>query len=101
MNPFSKKGLGRGLSSLIGDLPSNKKMSNKVLIGNLKPNKNQPRKKFDEESLKELTESIKEKGIILRSTEEGYKIKNMLRLTIGSKIDNINFMKSVKNIFNK
>tara|TARA_B100000700_G_C14903950_1_gene788755 strand:+ start:102 stop:947 length:846 start_codon:yes stop_codon:yes gene_type:complete len=64
MNPFSKKGLGRGLSSLIGDLPSNKKMSNKVLIGNLKPNKNQPRKKFDEESLKELTESIKEKGII-------------------------------------
>ena len=44
---------------------------------------------------------LKEKGIILRSTEEGYKIKNMLRLTIGSKIENINFMKSVKNIFNK
>ena len=44
---------------------------------------------------------LKEKGIILRSTEEGYKIKNMLRLTIGSKIENINFMKSVKNIFKK
>ena len=44
---------------------------------------------------------LKEKGIILRSTEEGYKIKNMLRLTIGSKIENINFMKSVKNIFSK
>jgi len=44
---------------------------------------------------------LKEKGIILRSTEEGYKIKNMLRLTIGSKIENINFMKSVGNIFNK
>ena len=44
---------------------------------------------------------LKEKGIILRSTEEGYKIKNMLRLTIGSKIENMNFMKSVKNIFNK
>ena len=44
---------------------------------------------------------LKEKGIILRSTEEGYKIKNMLRLTIGSKIENINFMKSVRNIFNK
>ena len=44
---------------------------------------------------------LKEKGIILRSTDEGYKIKNMLRLTIGSKIENINFMKSVKNIFSK
>ena len=44
---------------------------------------------------------LKEKGIILRSTEEGYEIKNMLRLTIGSKIENINFMESVKNIFNK
>ncbi len=64
MNPFSKKGLGRGLSSLIGDLPSNKKTSNKVSIANLKPNKNQPRKRFDEVSLIELSQSIKEKGII-------------------------------------
>ncbi len=64
MNPFSKKGLGRGLSSLIGDLPSNKKTSNKVSIANLKPNRNQPRKKFDENSLVELSQSIKEKGII-------------------------------------
>ncbi len=64
MNPFSKKGLGRGLSSLIGDMPSTKTRSNKVLIGNLKPNKNQPRKQFDEVSLNELSESIKEKGII-------------------------------------
>tara|TARA_B100000579_G_C22754902_1_gene815938 strand:- start:201 stop:1046 length:846 start_codon:yes stop_codon:yes gene_type:complete len=64
MNPFTKKGLGRGLSSLIGDLPSNKKASNKVSIANLEPNKNQPRKKFDEDSLAELSHSIKEKGII-------------------------------------
>ena len=64
MNPFNKKGLGRGLSSLIGDLPSNKKTSNKVSIANLKPNKNQPRKRFDEVSLIELSQSIKEKGII-------------------------------------
>jgi len=64
VNPFSKKGLGRGLSSLIGDLPSNKKTSNKVSIANLKPNKNQPRKRFDEVSLIELSQSIKEKGII-------------------------------------
>ena len=45
MNPFTKKGLGRGLSSLIGDLPSSKTKSNRVLIANLKPNKNQTRKK--------------------------------------------------------
>ena len=64
MNPFTKKGLGRGLSSLIGDLPSSKTKSNRVLIANLKPNKNQPRKKFDEESLSELSDSIREKGII-------------------------------------
>ena len=42
---------------------------------------------------------LKAKGIILRSTEDGYKIKNMLRLTIGSKIENLKFMKSVEKIF--
>jgi histidinol-phosphate aminotransferase len=41
------------------------------------------------------------KGIILRSTEDGYKIKNMLRLTIGSKIDSLRFIKAVESIFNK
>ncbi|MDC2999831.1 ParB/RepB/Spo0J family partition protein [Candidatus Pelagibacter sp.] len=64
MNPFkSKKGLGRGLSSLIGD---SEKIDNKksISISSLVRNKYQPRKKFDEESLKELTNSIKERGII-------------------------------------
>ena len=46
-------------------------------------------------------EKLKIKGIILRSTENGYKIKNMLRLTIGSKNENLRFMKSVKSIFKK
>ena len=46
-------------------------------------------------------EKLKAKGIILRSTENGYKIKNMLRLTIGSKNENLRFMKSVKSIFKK
>ena len=41
-------------------------------------------------------EKLKMKGIILRSTENGYKIKNMLRLTIGSKNENLRFMKSKK-----
>ena len=58
----NKKGLGRGLSSLIGEgkVSSNTKAS----ISELKRNKYQPRKKFDETSLNELSESIKSRGII-------------------------------------
>ena len=46
-------------------------------------------------------EKLKMRGIILRSTEDGYKIKNMLRLTIGSKKENLKFMKVTKSIFRK
>ena len=46
-------------------------------------------------------EKLKIKGIILRSTEYGYKIKNMLRLTIGSRTDCLMFMRAVENIFKK
>ena len=46
-------------------------------------------------------EKLKMKGIILRSTEAGYKLKNMLRLTIGSKKENLKFMKVTKSIFGK
>ena len=46
-------------------------------------------------------ERLKKKGIILRSTEDGYKIKNMLRLTIGSKKENFKFMKVTESIFRK
>ncbi len=46
-------------------------------------------------------EKMKMNGIILRSTEDGYKIKNMLRLTIGSKTDNLKFKQVVERIFNK
>jgi len=46
-------------------------------------------------------EKLKNKGIILRSTEDGYKIKNMLRLTVGSKTDNIEFMKAAQSIFKR
>tara|TARA_B110001452_G_scaffold29119_1_gene22901 strand:+ start:1406 stop:2254 length:849 start_codon:yes stop_codon:yes gene_type:complete len=58
-----KKGLGRGLSSLIGETKTEVK-TNKILISDLIPNKYQPRKLFEEESLAELTNSIKERGII-------------------------------------
>ena len=58
-----KKGLGRGLSSLIGDTKV-ETQKNQVSIGDLVPNKYQPRKIFDEDSLKDLTNSIKERGMI-------------------------------------
>ena len=58
-----KKGLGRGLSSLIGETRV-EKATNKLSIGDLFPNKFQPRKIFDEESLNDLQKSIKERGII-------------------------------------
>ena len=58
-----KKGLGRGLSSLIGETKV-EIQKNKLLIGDLIPNKFQPRKNFDEQSLSELTNSIKERGIL-------------------------------------
>ena len=63
MNSKIKKGLGRGLSSLIGETKI-ETVTNKALIGELSPNKFQPRKNFDEESLSELTNSIKERGVI-------------------------------------
>ena len=58
-----KKGLGRGLSSLLGDT-SRKIETNKVSINDLTRNKLQPRKNFNKESLQELTNSIKERGLI-------------------------------------
>ena len=64
INPFkNKKGLGRGLSSLIGDsdIKDNKTT---ISISSIIKNKYQPRKKFEKESLEELTSSIKERGII-------------------------------------
>ena len=45
-------------------------------------------------------EQLKRKGIIVRSTAEGYHIKNKLRLTVGSKNENLAFMSAVKNILN-
>ncbi len=64
INPFkSKKGLGRGLSSLIGDSKT-KVLKNKISVSSLIRNKYQPRKKFNKNSLDELTSSIKQRGII-------------------------------------
>ena len=80
-----KKGLGRGLSSLIGDtkVDSNK---NKLSITDLVRNKFQPRKNFDKENLEELTNSIRERGviqpIIVRNSED---IKNKFEIIAGER----------------
>jgi ParB family chromosome partitioning protein len=58
-----KKGLGRGLSSLLGDMKSKTNIT-KLSINDVKRNRLQPRKVFNKESLEELTNSIKENGVI-------------------------------------
>ena len=58
-----KKGLGRGLSSLIGETKVESK-TNKLSLSDIVPNKLQPRKTFDDENLNDLANSIKERGVI-------------------------------------
>ena len=58
-----KKGLGRGLSSLIGETKVVTSI-NKLSLSEIKPNPHQPRKDFDKENLQDLTNSIKERGVI-------------------------------------
>jgi len=64
----AKKGLGRGLSALFGDIEKkskpNQTQTNKIPIADLERNKYQPRTIFDEEKLSELSSSIKENGVI-------------------------------------
>tara|TARA_Y100000817_G_scaffold273637_1_gene233477 strand:- start:37 stop:879 length:843 start_codon:yes stop_codon:yes gene_type:complete len=72
-----KKGLGRGLSSLIGDSTPSVK-SNKVSISSIVRNKYQPRKSFKKAQMEDLTNSIKERGIIqpivVRKQSDKYEI---------------------------
>ena len=58
-----KKGLGRGLSSLIGEAKIDSNI-NKLSLSEIAPNKYQPRKNFNEENLEDLANSIKERGVI-------------------------------------
>ena len=74
-----KKGLGRGLSSLIGETKV-ESQKNQLSISDLVPNKYQPRKIFDEDNLKDLTNSIKERGIlqpiiVRKSNKDGSKFE--------------------------
>ena len=87
MKSKKNKGLGKGLSALFGDqkkAENTGKIENnslKALVGELAPNKYQPRTIFDEEKLKELSESIKKNGMIQpiavrknKSSSEPYEI---------------------------
>ena len=58
-----KKGLGRGISSLIGDT-KNTSLKNKISISEIVRGKYQPRKMFNKESLEELSNSIRERGVV-------------------------------------
>jgi ParB family chromosome partitioning protein len=74
-----KKGLGRGLSSLIGETKT-EVQKNQLPVSDLIPNKYQPRKNFDETNLEDLTNSIKERGmiqpiIVRRSNNENSKFE--------------------------
>ena len=77
------KGLGKGLSALMGDVPQEdiqtKSSSEKIPIHFIYANPSQPRKNFNQELLKELSESIKEQGIIQpilvrKKSEDKYEI---------------------------
>ncbi len=86
MNPFkSKKGLGRGLSSLIGDVKKTTTNS-KLSISEIVRGKLQPRKNFDKENLEDLTNSIRERGvvqpIIVRKSKE---INNKYEIIAGER----------------
>ena len=64
MNPFkNKKGLGRGLSSLIGDVKTTS-VNNKLSLSDIIRNRFQPRKNFNKSHLEELSNSIKERGVV-------------------------------------
>ena len=74
-----KKGLGRGLSSLIGETKV-ETQKNQLSVSDLVPNKYQPRKIFNEDNLNDLTNSIKERGIlqpiiVRKSNEENSKFE--------------------------
>ena len=60
-----KKGLGRGLSSLIGET-KNVVQKNQISISDLVPNKYQPRKIFDEASLEDLTNSFSKNNVYFK-----------------------------------
>ncbi|MDF7639718.1 ParB/RepB/Spo0J family partition protein [Lactobacillus sp. ESL0791] len=80
-SPKKKSGLGRGLEALFEDEPQLEQADEEIQeisLAEIRPNPYQPRKKFDDKTLKELSDSIKENGvfqpIIVRKSVNGYEI---------------------------
>jgi ParB family chromosome partitioning protein len=77
---MKKRALGRGLDALLADKPTVDVLnqSTKILISKIKPNRYQPRSRFDEKELESLTESIRKEGvlmpILLRVQGDGYEL---------------------------
>ena len=94
MNSKIKKGLGRGLSSLIGETKVETKI-NKLPVSNIVPNKFQPRKNFDEESLEDLTNSLRLLNLpteVLKLLEEKKISAGHCKILVG--LDNASFLAS-------
>lgn len=78
----NKKGLGRGINALFADFDEEKEVDEKVeelQLDEIRPNPYQPRKTFDEENLKDLSDSIRKNGvfqpiIVRKSSVMGYEI---------------------------
>ena len=70
MAPIRKGGLGRGLGALLGDIEEESVMNSapestsEIMLADIYPNPDQPRKNFDKDALSALTESIKKHGVI-------------------------------------
>lgn len=79
-NAHKKRGLGKGLGALISDVPSPELLaqSSRIAISKIQPNRFQPRKRFSQEELASLTESIRREGvlspILLRPVSGGYEL---------------------------
>lgn len=99
---MSKRGLGRGLSALIPEIPEKEINPNSIMhipISRIRPNPKQPRKNFSLESLEELANSIKVHGIIqpivVRVIEGGYELVAGERRLRASKIAGLTEIKAI------
>jgi ParB family chromosome partitioning protein len=75
--PTGRRGLGRGLEVLIGQAPAQAELQH-LPVGAIRPNRRQPRKRLDSESVAELAESVRTQGVVqpvlVRPAEEGYEL---------------------------
>ena len=87
MSEQKPKGLGKGLSALLGDAPAVSAEGSapeqsggvrEIEVGRIRPNPNQPRTIFEDNALEELAQSIRERGvlqpILVRPSADGYEI---------------------------